>query len=725
VLTGQTDSTETQVGTRSGLVLGTLGYMAPEQVRGEVVDHRADLFNFGAILYEMLSGQRAFRGKSDVETMHAIVKEEPDLAGLNSHVPSALPRIIRHCLEKSPQERYQSASDIAFDLEMVADPASTSLAPQAARLKKWERLAWVGVNALLIAALTFTVRYLRRAPTDVQAVYFSVSAPEKTTFTGGTAPAISPDGRYLAFVAEDSSGKSQLYLRAFDSPGAQALDGTEGAWQPFCSPDSRFLGYFAQGKLKKIPIGGGPPQPLCDVVIGVGGTWSRDGVIIFSPTYGLYRVSQDGGPVTPVATSLEGTGQVSQIEKGRWSPQFLPDGRHFLFIAYSNRPEIRGIYVGSLDSEETKRLLSAESHVAYTSLGYLLFIRDSTLMAQPFDADRLQLIGEPFPVADQVTNFVHGLKGSFAVSETGALAYFRGGDTRQLTWFNRAGEELGPVGVPDAYSYPSLSPDEKTIAVTKNSQGGASDIWLIDLGRGHPSRFTFDPERDFLPIWSPDGSRIVFTSSRNGSWDLYQKAVSGTAQEELLLKSNDSKFPTDWSWDGRFIAYNRQSPDGGTNLWVLPLFGDRKPIPFVHSEFYEMFGYFSPNGRWLAYVSDESGRSEVYVRPFPVSAGISPVSTGGGRQPRWRRDGRELFYLSLHGKLMVVEVNGGDGFRAGAPKALFQMRLPSDFSWGSGNYAVTADGQRFLVTTPAGEAASPTIAVVLNWPAAVKKGRAQ
>ena len=248
---------------------------------------------------------------------------------------------------------------------------------------------------------------------------------------------------------------------------------------------------------------------------------------------------------------------------------------------------------------------------------------------------------------------------------------------------------------------------------------------MIDLERGHPSRFTFDPEPDFLPIWSPDGSRIVFTSSRNGSWDLYQKAASGTAQEELLLKSNDGKFPTDWSRDGRFIAYNRAGPEGETDVWVLPLFGDRKPIPFVQSEFQELFGYFSPNGRWLAYVSDQSGRAEVYVRPFPVSAGISPVSTGGGRQPRWRRDGKELFYLSPHGKLMVVEVNAGDRFRAGVPKALFQMRLPMDFDWSSGNYAVTADGQRFLVTTPAGEAASPTITVVLNWPAALKKGPLQ
>jgi len=721
----RTDSTQSLAGTFPGLVLGTIGYMAPEQVRGETVDHRADLFNFGAILYEMLSGQRAFRGKSDVETMHAIVKEEPpDLATLNPQIPSALQRIIRHCLEKSPQERYQSASDIAFDLEILTDPASTSLAPHAARLRKRERLAWVGATALLVASLAFTVRYFRRALTDGQAVYFSVSAPEKTTFTGGTAPAISPDGRYLAFVASYSAGTSRLYVRPFDRPGAQALDGTEGAWQPFWSPDSRFLGYFAQGKLKKIPAGGGPPQPLCDVVNGVGGTWSRDGVIIFSRTYGLYRVSQDGGVPTPMATSLEGTRQETLQDTGRWSPYFLPDGRHFLFSAYS--PPSRGIYVGSLDSRETRHLLTAESNVAYTPLGYLLFIRDWTLMAQPLDAERLQLAGEPFPVADQLTNLVHGMKGGFSVSETGGLAYFRGGDTRQLTWFNRAGEELGPVGEPDAYTYPFLSPDEKTIAVTKvNPQAGAADIWLIDLRRGHPSRFTFDPETDFLPIWSPDGTRIVFTSSRNGSWDLYQKATSGTAQEEVLLKSNEGKFPTDWSADGQFIAYNRMSPEGGTDLWVLPLFGDRKPIPFVQSEFLEVFGHFCPNGRWLAYVSDESGRAEVYVRPFPVSAGIWPVSTGGGTQPRWRRDGKELFYLSPHGKLMVVEVNAGDRFRAGAPKALFQMRLPVDFGWLSGNYAVTADGQRFLVTTPAGEAASPSITVVLNWPALLKKGRVQ
>jgi Tol biopolymer transport system component len=652
--------------------------------------------------------------------MNAILKEDPpDLASFNPPIPSDLQRILRHCLEKSPQQRYQSASDIAFNL---SDLGSNSLAPQAAGLKIRERFAWIAAAVMFLIGLVLAVAYVRRAPGDRQPLFLSVSPPEKTIFTGGTAPAISPNGRYVAFVASDSSGESRLYFRAFDMPNAAALEGTEGAWQPFWSPDSRFLAYFAQGKLKKIPLAGGPPQELCNVVgSGIGGTWGPEGVILFSQLYGLYRVSQEGAVPTIVETTVEGTTQESQIESGRLSPYFLPDGHHFLFTVPSHRPEIRGVYLGSLDSKETRRLLSVESHVSYAAPGYLLFIQDWTLMAQRFDARRFQLKGEAVPVADQLTNTVHGMRGSFSVSGSGALAYFRGGDARQLTWLNRRGEELGAVGVPDAYSLPSLSPDEKTIAVTKKSQSG-SDIWLIDLARGHPTRFTFDSGPDILPIWSPDGSRIVFTSSRNGSWDLYQKATTGAAQEEVLLKSKEGKFPTAWSSDGRFIAYNRISPEGRPDLWVLPLLGDRKPIPFVQSEFGEMFGYFSPNGRWLAYTSLESGRQEVYIRPFsPPSAGIWPVSTGGGSHPRWQRDGKQLFYLSPQRKLMAVEVIEGPRFRVGVPRPLFQMRLSMDFDWSLGNYAVAADGQRFLFVAPPADATSPTITVVLNWPAALKK----
>ncbi len=348
----RTVSTESRAGTFPGVVLGTVGYMAPEQVQGEAVDHRADLFNFGAILYEMLSGQRAFQGKSDVETMHAIVKEEPpDLATLNPPIPSALQRIIRHCLEKSPQERYQSASDIAFDLEMLADPASTSPAPQAERAKKRERFAWIAAAVLSLAVMVLAIAYFRHAPTEMTALHVSLSPPEKMTFPIGQVPAISPDGQRLAFVAKDSSGKSQLYLRALDSPTAQALEGTEGASQPFWSPDNRFIGFFAQGKLKKISVTGGPPQALCDVGFSFGGSWSQKGTIIFCPIYKLHRISQDGGPVIPVPTTLEGTGQETLLERARWSPYFLPDGRHFLFAAYSPRSETRGIYVGSLAPE--------------------------------------------------------------------------------------------------------------------------------------------------------------------------------------------------------------------------------------------------------------------------------------------------------------------------------------------------------------------------------------
>ncbi len=401
------------------------------------------------------------------------------------------------------------------------------------------------------------------------------------------------------------------------------------------------------------------------------------------------------------------------------SPHFLPDGRHFLFTASSHRPEIRGIYVGSLDSAETRRLLSDESHVAYAPPGYLLFIRDWTLMAQPFDAKRLQITGEPFPVADQVTNVRARHKREFLCFRNRHAGLFQGrpisdnspGSIERVRSWVR-------LGCPDAYNFPSLSPDEKTIAVTKaNPQIGASDIWLIDAGRGHPSRFTFAPEPDVMPIWSPDGSRIVFASSRNGTWDLYQKATSGTAQEEVLLKSNEGKFPTDWSWDGRFIAYNRLSPEGGTDLWVLPLFGDRKPIPFVQSEFDECMAISLPTDvGWHTCRTNLVDQRSTFG-PFPVSAGILAVSTGGGSHPRWRRDGKELFYLSPHGKLMVVEVNGGERFRAGVPKALFQMRLPMDFDLRALDYAVTADGQRFLFAVPpAGEAASPNVTVVLNWP---------
>ncbi|MEW5978373.1 MAG: protein kinase [Acidobacteriota bacterium] len=711
-------------GTAAGLVLGTVGYMAPEQVRGETVDHRADLFSLGAILYEMLSGQRAFQGESDVQTMNAIVTEEPpDLVGLNPEIPLTLQRILRHCLEKSPQQRYQSAGDIAFDLEMLADaPLVPPLALHATRAQRRDRLGWIAA-VLALVLLAAAIAYFRRAPTESAALHVSLSPPEAMTFPIGQVPAISPDGRRLAFVAQDPSGKSQLYLRPLATPSAQALAGTEGASQPFWSPDNRFIAFFAQGKLKKISVTGGPPQALCDVGLSVGGTWGRNGDIMFGPLYGLVRVSQDGGPVISVATTLEGTRQETSLEKARYSPCFLPDGRHFLFTAETPRAGTRGgIYVGSLDSKESRRLLGDFSNIAYAPPGYLLFVRDWTLMAQPFDVRRLQLTGEAFPVADQLTVTGTEFRGAFSVSETGVLTYSSGPNMRELVWFNRAGQELGRVGTPDAYDRPSLSPDEKTVAVVNlNPVFGGSDVWLTDVSRGTRSRFTSEPAWTAAHIWSPDGSRIVFSSPRNGNWDLYQKAISGTPQQEVLFKSDDNKYADDWSLDGRLITYTSPPPGGGVALWVLPLFGDRQPIRFPESKSFAAFGHFSPNGRWLAYVSDESGGEEleIHVRPYPASAGVWQVSTGGGLNPRWCRDGKELFYIAPDGHLMAVEVETEGPFHYATPKKLFRVR-----SWGQYGapfYAVSADGQRFLFAVPPADAPSPTIRVVLNWPAMLKK----
>jgi len=430
--------------------------------------------------------------------------------------------------------------------------------------------------------------------------------------------------------------------------------------------------------------------------------------------------------VTPVATRLEGKGPETLLEKARWSPYFLPDGDHFLFAAYSPRSERRGIYVGSLDSNESKRLLGDYSSVVYAPPGYLLFLRQWTLMAQPFDASRLQLIGEPLPIADQLTVTGTEFRGAFSVSETGVLTYSSGPNLRELVWFNRAGQEVGRVGTPDAYDQPALSPDGNSVAVRNpNPLFGAFDVWLVDVSRGTRSRFTADPVWTDAHIWSPDGSRIAFSSPRNGNWDLYQKTTSAMAQEETLLQSNEDKFTHDWSPDGRFIIYSTLPAERGPALWVLPLFGDRQPIRFSEPKFNAVLGRFSPNGRWLAYLSDESGAHEweVYVRPFPASAGVWPVSRGAGTLPKWRRDGKELFYIAPDGKLMAVEVATEGTFLAGTPRTLFQTHGWGFF--GPPDYAVASDGQRFLFAAPPAEAASLTIRVVVNWPAILKKARLQ
>jgi Tol biopolymer transport system component len=713
--------------TAPGVVMGTVGYMSPEQVRAEDVDHRSDIFAFGTILYEMLCGRRAFPGNSAVEVMNAILKEEPaESAELGGEVPSSLQRVMRHCLEKNPAERFQSINDVAFYLEGISGVSDSTSAPQArvsGQTRGYERfsqgLGWIVAAVFLLAAIALFV-YLRPAPAEVKAVRFAVSPPEKATSV--QAPTISPDGRRLAFTAT-VEGKKLLWVRPLDSLAAQPLPGTEGASFPFWSPTGEFIGFFAQGKLKRIALSGGPTTTLCDAPVGVGGAWNRDGVILFSPLLatGVHRVPAAGGSVAVVTTS-------DQLRNSHRWPSFLPDERHFLYsVGFSSQLEAMGIYLASLDGQESTRLVSADSSAVYAASergGYLLFVREGTLLAQPFDAAEGRLSGEPVRLADQVRGNINRSERAraFSVSENGVLVYHAGerGERFQLGWFDRAGKSLGMIGSAGGYiTGASLSPDEKRVAMAREDlQTRTDDIWLLDLARGADSRFTFDPATDHAPVWAPDGSRIVWNSNREGLANLYQKASSGAGQDELLLKADNWKWANDWSRDGRFIVYGENNPKTKGDLWILPVDGERKPFPYRQTPFDERNARFSPDSKWIAYSSDESGGSEVYVQDFPTAGGKWRISTRGGDNPNWRRDGKEIFYVA-DGKLMVVEVKSGAKFEASVPRALFDLR---SIKWvGGNNYAVTGDGQRFLVVTSPEEANASPFTVVLNWMAELKR----
>ena len=720
------ESVSSEIDTRKqitdpGTVMGTVGYMSPEQVRGHEADHRSDIFSFGSILYEMLAGQRAFRRDTMAETMTAILKEEPpELSETNAKISLPLEKIVRRCLEKKPERRFHSAHDLAFAIESLSGTATSSgqtltrrLTTLSTRSRITKHLPWIVAGVLfiaLLAALPFVISSLRRAPVDMTVTRVSVLPPEKSTV--GTLT-VSPDGRRLAFIATDATGKTLLWVRPLDALVAQPLAGTDDAIHPFWSPDSRFIGFFAGAKLKKIEVTGGSPSTLCNALNGRGGAWNRDDVIVFAPDFGsgLSRVSAAGGEPSPV-TTLDSSRQ----ESTHRFPQFLPDGRHFLYFARSIQPENSAIYVSSLDQPQAKRIISTDTNVAYAPPGYLLFQREGTLMAQAFDAASLALTGAPFRVAEQLGYLRLNSEAYFSVSETGVLVYQSGNAGKtQLVWFDRSGKQLGAPGPPGEYSFPALSPDEKRVAIDRDDpQTGTFDIWLLDLARGIPSRFTFYPGIDVYPVWSPDGSRIVFGSNRDGAWSLYQKSSSGAGSEEAMLKSGERKCPSDWSLDGRFILYTQTSPDTLWDLWVIPLFGDRQPIPFLQTKFNEVNGVFSPDGKWIAYQSDDSGSYQVWVQSFPAGSKWQ-VSSEGGSWPRFRRDGKELFYLAANGKLMAVEVKANtSGLEFSAPKPLFDTHTTD-------RYAVTADGQRFLINTPVEESASAPITVILNWTAEAKR----
>jgi Tol biopolymer transport system component len=721
--------------TGEGTILGTLQYMAPEQLEGLEVDARTDIFAFGAVVYEMATGKKCFEGKSQVSVIGAILKDEPPpISSLQPMTPPALDRLAKKCLAKEPEKRWQAASDVCDELKWIAEGGSQpgAAAPVVARRKSRDRLAWPGTVCVLIAVLALgAFEYLQRAPQGAQTVRFFVSPPETWSLaqlpgrlggtTGAVAPlAVSPDGHRIAFLATSADGTSLLWIRLLDSLTAQALVGTDGASSPFWSPDSHFLGFFAGGKLKKIDVSGGPPITLCDAPDNRGGAWSRDGVIVFTPTANsaLQKVSSSGG--VPTAATVLGQGETRNQR-----PSFLPDGQHFLYSAVSSGSALgRSIYLASLDSAERKLLLNADSaNVLYTQ-GHVLFLRERTLMAQPFDARRLVLTGDAFPVAEQIETTLAGQPyGFFSASDNGVLAFQTGATSAisQLVWFDRSGKQIGVLGDPAAHSDLYLSPDGKRASVSITDQTGKErDIWLYDLARGIRTRLTFGPANALASVWSPDGSRLVFTSLHNGHLDLFQKPSTGASSEEVLLVDNLDKYPTSWSSDGQYILYvtGAATVQTGNDIFLLPLSGDRKPRPFLQTQFNEGPAQFSPDGRWVAYRSDESGRNEIYVVPYPGPGGKWQISSAGGNLPRWRRDGQEIFYIAPDNKLVAAGVKGESGnFEVGVVKPLFQTRATGLRQ----EYDVSADGQRFLVITAQEEAASAPITVVLNWTAGLKK----
>jgi serine/threonine protein kinase/Tol biopolymer transport system component len=704
--------TLTMSATVAGVILGTAAYMSPEQAKGKRVDKRADIWSWGVVLCELLTGERMFEGEDIADTLAQVLTKQPDL----EHIPPHVRKLLRRCLEKDPKQRLRDIGEARYLLE----EAESGYAAPVQRVALRHKAGWIAAGVLLMVAAGLGLVTRKHLSEELpHVVKFSIQPPDKGDFAPTNAPsvAVSPDGRRVAFVAI-VEGRRELWVRDLDAPEPRMMTQLPSVTFPFWAPDSRRLAFFDGGKLKTIDVTGGPTVTIAQTGAGRGGTWNSDDVIIFSRgtgTSGLLRVAAGGG--TPA--------QVTELDKSRNEtmhvlPWFLPDGRHFLYLANSTDAEKADVWVGDLTSQTRKQVMIGNTRAIYVAPGYLLFVRDRTLIAQPFDTRKLATTGDAVPVAEQLDTTVGapGALGYFSASQNGVLTYTSSGVAGrvQLTWFSRSGKKLDTAGAAGDWEAFSLSPDgESVVAARRDPQSFRFDLWKRDLAHGAESRLTSTGNNRY-PVWSSDGTQIYFMSDREGDYKVYRKAANGTGPEEVVEAA--FKAPLDASRDGLYLIEETSgaNPKTGNDIWVFPLFGDRKPIPYVQTEFHELRPRLSPDGQWLAYQSNESRPYEVYVESFPQKGGRWQVSNNGGMFPVWSRNGRELYYYSLDKQIMAVQITPGTQFRFGLPKPLFEVRI----STYNTSFEVSKDG-RFLLPALVEQQGSTPMRVVLNWPEMLKR----
>jgi serine/threonine protein kinase/Tol biopolymer transport system component len=723
-------------GTVAGVILGTAAYMSPEQARGKAVDRRADIWSFGVLLWEMLSGKALFAGDTVTDVIAAVVTKEPDLGALPKATPPAVRRLLSRCLRKDPRTRLPDIGAARLELQDVVAGTAAEAAPSSADIDEVRRAEhrsrsrerWLWAVALVVAAglaSLFAYRQLTATPEPRPPAHFTLDTPEDLSFSSFDPVAVSPDGRHVAFVGTSPGGNQQLWMRSLDSLEARPLPGTEGADSPFWSADSAELAFVAGGEIRKLVLTGGTVQRLCALPEGgfTGGTWSSKGTIVFSTGAGsgrLYSVSEAGGEAKPLTSHDESRG-----ETGHWWPQFLPDARHILVLVGSSQEGNTGLFVASLEAPGERRQVRPDlARCRYAAPGVLLFVQDGILLAQRFDAGSLVTMGDAIPIASSIATWSQTAFnwGWFSPSATGRVAWLSGtSDASRLEWVDREGRRIATLGEPGRYGQIALSPDDERVVAELAGANGQFDLWMIDVARGVPSRLTTDPANDRDPVWSPDSQEIVYSSDASGDQNLLRKELQGSEPAAPLpggigQTPGERDIAKDWLPEENTLLYLTLGPE--RTLWKVSLDGQGQPEALVKG-FNVDQPHVSPDGHWLAYISQESGGWEVYVEPFGRRGERVRVSTGGGGQPRWRGDGKELFYLSLDRALMSVNVRAGaTRVEVGLPTTLVPARdlqavvEGPDYS----DYSVSSDGQRILVKRPAEGGERPRIHVLLNWP---------